>query len=130
MKECKCGCGRPAKEGRYAGKCRAYLPRGKDVASYKPIGTRRLNPPYWEIKVADGRAGWVREHRWLMEQKLGRKLDRKEHVHHRNHDTMDNRLENLELLQASEHHRHHAKEMYRRDPSHWFKKRIPQGQWS
>lgn len=37
----------------------------------------------------------VREHRWLMEQELGRKLLPTEHVHHRNGNPLDNRLENL-----------------------------------
>ena len=42
-----------------------------------------------------------------MEQKLGRKLDRNEHVHHLNGDKTDNRIENLELIPAREHHRQH-----------------------
>ncbi|NBV72428.1 MAG: hypothetical protein EBR60_10400 [Burkholderiaceae bacterium] len=33
----------------------------------------------------------VREHRYLMEQHLGRKLDRNEQVHHINGDWRDNR---------------------------------------
>lgn len=42
-----------------------------------------------------------------MEQHLGRKLNRREHVHHLNGDKRDNRLENLELIPAGEHHRQH-----------------------
>ena len=53
----------------------------------------------------------VREHRWLMEQELGRKLCADEHVHHKNGDPLDNRLENLEVLSGKEHMRLH-KQVY------------------
>ena len=49
----------------------------------------------------------IYEHRYVMEQHLSRKLYRHEHIHHRNGDRHDNRLENLELLSASIHHRVH-----------------------
>lgn len=38
-------------------------------------------------------------HRWLMEQHLGRPLHAGEHVHHRNGDAHDNRIENLEVVE-------------------------------
>ena len=47
----------------------------------------------------------IREHRWLMEQHLGRKLERWEHVHHINDDSSDNRIKNLEVLSNSDHQR-------------------------
>lgn len=49
------------------------------------------------------------EHRYLMEQHLGRKLDSKEVVHHINGDPRDNRLENLQVMSLSEHGRMHGK---------------------
>ena len=49
------------------------------------------------------------EHRYIMEQYLGRKLRRDEVVHHKNGDTRDNRIENLEVMSLSEHTKmHHA----------------------
>ncbi len=50
---------------------------------------------------------FVYEHRWIMEQKIGRKLRRNEHVHHINGNPKDNRIENLEILSNSDHAKTH-----------------------
>lgn len=52
----------------------------------------------------------VQEHRLVMELHLGRRLRSDEHVHHINHDRLDNRLDNLEVLSRSEHGKKHAEE--------------------
>lgn len=47
----------------------------------------------------------VREHRWLMEQHLGRKLESWEHVHHIDGNHLNNAIENLAVLSNAEHQR-------------------------
>lgn len=74
----------------------------------RKIGSRG----YAWIRV-DGK--WVSEHRYLMEQQLGRELvEGHEEVHHKNGVKDDNRLENLEVLTHAEHMKKHARAKNRR----------------
>lgn len=43
------------------------------------------------------------EHRMVMENHLGRKLNKNEHIHHINGNQLDNRIENLKIVSPSEH---------------------------
>lgn len=91
-----------------------------------PIGTERLHPTgYLMRKVTTGPKGWKKVHRLVMEEKLGRSLLPDEIVHHINHDKLDNRIENLEIMTAAEHSHHHNKDKI---PPGGYK--IPEGRWS
>lgn len=76
-------------------------------------GRHHTNKGYVYIYVGydypNHRRGYVLEHRFAMEQKLGRTLTAQEIVHHRNGVRDDNREENLEVMANHGEHlrRHH-----------------------
>lgn len=54
------------------------------------------------VKIYFSRDEWKYEHRYVMEQQLGRELLPHENVHHVNGNRSDNRIENLELWSKSQ----------------------------
>lgn len=57
--------------------------------------------------------GYVLEHRLIAESSIGRMLEDNEVVHHKNHIRTDNRIENLQIMTASEHRSMHMKEWHK-----------------
>lgn len=89
---------------------------GDPLATKAPgreTGRRNRGGPYIYVRrpecpFSDDR-GWIAEHRYVAWTD-GRLADPSMVVHHVNHDTRDNRPENLEVLTASEHSQRHADE--------------------
>lgn len=130
---CECGCGQPAplapdsnqSRGYEKGKPRRFVhghnrrgrkhpsppPKGSDNPGWR--GGRYIKDGYVRVRVGRGHPmatpqGWAYEHRLVMAEHLGRWLEPEEHVHHRNGDKQDNRIENLELFpNAAAHMAHH-----------------------
>lgn len=108
------GCDRPRRST--WGLCGLHYERkrtGRDVAAPIPAPVDVDDPSTWgRTKTADGYVrlqtfaggvgSYIFEHRWVMQQAIGRPLFDDENVHHVNGDRSDNRLENLELWSSAQ----------------------------
>jgi len=118
---CGCGCGQRLTTWLTSQGIPKY-PRSKDGRFYlwehRPCPGRGDKHPNWtggRFKTGNGyftvynpthphkdKKGYVLEHRLVMEQMLGRRLEPHEQVHHKNGRRDDNRPENLELWRVSQ----------------------------
>lgn len=91
-------------EPRHSGPCPRKNPRPRKIRQ-DPFGyllEHRPEHPHAESN------GYVRQHRLVLEAKLGRFLDPKEDVHHIDGDKSNNHPDNLELMASrGDHVRHH-----------------------
>jgi hypothetical protein len=94
-------------------KCRGQMDRqAKLCGPCRGYGRKRHTMPSGYIRVyvpghpAANSDGYALEHRYVAHE-AGWTIPAGSHVHHKNGIKDDNRLENLEVLKASEHHRQH-----------------------
>lgn len=92
-----CGCGR--NKSKYSVLCQEC--NRPSLSTPGRIPTWRKASDGYIVGLGIGKRE-VRQHRWAMEQHLGRKLLLHENIHHKNGVRDDNRLENLELWSTSQ----------------------------
>lgn len=87
--------------------CQLHYNRISLTGEVGPLHARHAPPgdgyedSYKRIKV-DGK--WVKEHRYIMEQSIGRKLNDEEVVHHKDRDKYNNSIANLQLMDNNSKH--------------------------
>jgi hypothetical protein len=111
-KTCSKTCDSKRKKVIYSGEGNPnYGNKGEKCAMWK--GGRLIKHGYVEIYKPDhpmsNKDGYIREHRLVMSEHLGRTLGTHEDVHHIDGNKLNNDSTNLEVMTRSEHTKHHNK---------------------
>jgi len=129
---CECGCGEPSpisavtsrRRGWVAGEPVRFIPGHNARGLKRGIGRYVHHNGYVMIRMPSHPdsakyKGYVLEHRYVMEQTLGRPLRGDEHVHHLDHDRTNNAPENLIVVDPITHATYHGGQVRRtQSPEH------------
>lgn len=88
----------------------AYPPVFDAFPPYKGGRTVQYNGYVWEFLPGhhlQNLWGWVPQHRLVVEDKVGRRIQKGEHVHHKDECRTNNHPDNLAVLTRTAHLRHH-----------------------
>ena len=101
-------------------KIRIFYPGAKGERNANWKGGRRILKGYVHLLMPDHpfcrKDGYIAEHRYIMEQKIGRYLLPEEVVNHIDRNRINNNPNNLELFANNrEHMRHHLTDFQRND---------------
>ena len=104
---CKCGCGEKFNKYDSRNRVKYFIQGHNSVRSLNPNwnGGIYINRGYITENIGKN---YKRQHRRIVEEFIGRPLKPEEHIHHKNGDKMDNRIENLQIVSNSEHGKLHA----------------------
>ena len=118
MVVCECGCGQSMHERNWQNHPRRFIAghqtRGINHPSYKS-GSYITEYGYRVIFTRGhprARKGYVFEHILVMEKHLGRYISRNEYIHHKDHNRLNNNIDNLVLCSSIKEHRGFHRGMY------------------
>lgn len=108
---CACGCGQQTTI--YQGRVRKFINGHNSTGMKRGEGRYVHRQGYVMLRMPEHPdavkyGGYVLEHRYVMEQHVGRPLRPKEHVHHLDHDRTNNAIENLLIVDPIEHAKYHT----------------------
>lgn len=88
--------------------------RKANAKNWRYTQARNSGGRYIEVYSPDHpnrtKAGYVREHRLIVEGLIGRLLTKDEVVHHVDGNTLNNDVNNLQLMMSADHRREHTKD--------------------